>query len=70
VTVNSDNQLMSGTTLSREFSLLCDAFDYGIEDIRRLTVNAASVAFIGWDERQRLIADVINPAFARATEPS
>ena len=61
VTVNSDNQLMSGTTLSREFSLLCDAFDYGLEDVRRLTVNAASVAFIGWDERQRLIDDVINP---------
>ena len=70
VTVNSDNQLMSGTTLSREFSLLCDAFGYGLDDVRRLTVNAASVAFIGWDERQRLIDDVINPAFARAAEPS
>ncbi len=66
VTVNSDNQLMSGTTLSREFSLLCDAFGYGVDDVRRLTVNAASVAFVGWDERQRLIDDVINPAFARA----
>ncbi len=63
VTVNSDNQLMSGTTLSREFSLLCDAFDWGLDDVRRLTVNAASVAFVGWDERQRLIDDVINPAF-------
>ena len=65
VTVNSDNQLMSGTTLSREFSLLCEAFDYGLDDVRRLTVNAASVAFIGWDERQRLIDDVIDPGFAR-----
>ena len=29
MTLNSDNQLMSGTTLSREFGLVADQFDYG-----------------------------------------
>ncbi len=66
VTLNSDNQLMSGTTLSREFSLICEAFDYDLSDVERLTINAATVAFISWDERQRLINDVIIPGYAAA----
>jgi adenosine deaminase len=45
VTVNPDNRLMSATTLTREFALLAEAFDYSREDVRRLGINAASSAF-------------------------
>jgi len=64
VTVNCDNRLMSGTTLTREFGLLADAFGYTLTDLRRFTLNAARSAFHPYDQRQRLIADVIEPGFA------
>ncbi len=64
VTVNSDNQLMSRTTLSREFALLCEAFDYTLDDVRWFTINAAKSAFYPFDVRLRLIEDVIKPGFA------
>jgi adenosine deaminase len=64
VTVNCDNQLMSRTTLSREFALLCDAFDYTLADVRWFTINAAKSAFYRFDARLALIEDVIKPGFA------
>lgn len=47
VTVNTDNRLMSGTTMSREMFLLHEAFSYDISDIQWLTVNAMKSAFTG-----------------------
>jgi len=64
VTVNCDNRLMSGTSMSREMSLLVDAFDYGLSDLRWFTVNAMKSAFLPFDERLGLINDVIKPGYA------
>jgi adenosine deaminase len=64
VTLNCDNQLMSGTQLSREFWLLCDELGYDLDGVRRLTLNAARSAFLPYDQRQDLIDEVILPAFA------
>lgn len=63
VTVNCDNQLMSGTRLSREFWLLSTELDYDLDDVLRLTLNAAESAFLPWDRRVAMINDVILPAF-------
>ncbi len=63
VTVSCDNRLMSATTLSRELGLLADAFDYGVADLRRFTVNAARSAFYAYPLRCALIRDVIEPGF-------
>jgi adenosine deaminase len=65
VTVNTDNRLMSGTTLSEEFAKLVEAFDYGWDDLQWFTVNAMKSAFIGFDERLELINGVIKPGFAQ-----
>ncbi|MGH8792110.1 MAG: adenosine deaminase [Stackebrandtia sp.] len=65
VTVNTDNRLMSGTSVSREMALLSQAFGYGWEDLRWLTVNAMKSAFIHFDERLQIIDDVIKPAYAK-----
>jgi adenosine deaminase len=65
VTVNTDNRLMSGTTLSEEFAHLVEAFDYGWDDLQWFTVNAMKSAFIGFDERLELINGVIKPGFAQ-----
>lgn len=63
VTVSCDNRLMSRTTLSRELALLSEAFGYGLEDLRRFSLNAAKSAFLPWDRRLELI-DQVKDGFA------
>jgi adenosine deaminase len=65
VTVNTDNRLMSDTTLSAEFAKLVAAFGYGWDDLQWFTVNAMKSAFIGFDERLELINGTIKPIFAQ-----
>ncbi|MDG4779133.1 adenosine deaminase [Micromonospora sp. WMMD961] len=64
VTVNTDNRLMSGTSMSREMSLLVDTFGYGWKELQWFTINAMKSAFIPFDERLRIIDEVIKPAYA------
>ncbi|MDX3001425.1 adenosine deaminase [Kribbella solani] len=64
VTVNTDNRLMSGTSMSRELALLADAFGYGLDDFRWFAINAMKSAFIPFDERLKLIDEVIKPWYA------
>lgn len=66
VSINCDNRLMSATTLSRETLLLADAFDYGVEDLLRFTLDAADAAFLPAGAKRRLVEDVILPGFRRA----
>ncbi|MCX5392767.1 adenosine deaminase [Streptomyces sp. NBC_00094] len=63
-TVNTDNRLMSGTSMSREFELLIEAFGYTLDDMQWFTVNAMKSAFIPFDERLAMINDVIKPGYA------
>ncbi|QNP64925.1 adenosine deaminase [Streptomyces genisteinicus] len=63
-TVNTDNRLMSGTSMSREFELLTEAFGYTLDDMQWFTVNAMKSAFIPFDERLAMINDVIKPGYA------
>jgi adenosine deaminase len=65
VTVNTDNRLMSGTTLSREFAKLVEAFGYGWDDLQWFTVNAMKSAFVPFNERLEFINGVIKPGFAQ-----
>src|SRR5204863_6499712 len=65
VTVNTDNRLMSGTSMSRELALLVEAFGYGWSELQWFTVNAMKSAFIPFDERLVLINEVIKPAYAK-----
>ncbi|MDP4506560.1 adenosine deaminase [Nonomuraea turcica] len=65
VTVNTDNRLMSRTSLSLEFAKLVEAFGYGWDDLQWFTVNAMKSAFIPFDERLALINGVIKPGFAQ-----
>ncbi|WP_433129375.1 adenosine deaminase [Micromonospora sp. CA-240977] len=63
-TVNTDNRLMSGTSMSREMSLLVETFGYGWKELQWFTINAMKSAFIPFDERLRIIDEVIKPAYA------
>jgi adenosine deaminase len=64
VTVNTDNRLMSDTTMSLEMSRLVEAFGYGWSDLERFTINAMKSAFIPFDERLAIIDEVIKPRYA------
>ncbi len=70
VTLNTDNRLMSGVSLSSEFHRLVEAFGYGWSDIEWLTVNAMKSAFGHFDERLRIINTLIKPGFATARAAS
>ena len=63
VTINTDNRLMSGVTLTDEFELLVETFDYDLDDLLELTLNAAEAAFLPLDEREALV-EYINDAYA------
>jgi adenosine deaminase len=65
VTVNTDNRLMSNTSLSRELALLSDAFGYDLADFEVFQLNAAAATFLPLDERQDL-ADTISAGFEDA----
>ena len=64
VTVNTDNRLMSDTTMSQEMARLVEAFGYGWSDLERFTINAMKSAFLPFDERLAIIDDVIKPRYA------
>ncbi|GAA1000284.1 adenosine deaminase [Nocardiopsis tropica] len=64
VTVNTDNRLMSDTSMSREMLKLVQTFGYGWSDLQRFTINAMKSAFLPFDERLAIIDDVIKPGYA------
>jgi adenosine deaminase len=64
VTVNTDNRLMSNTSMTKEMQKLHEAFDWGLDDLEWLTVNAMKSAFAPFPERLKLINGVIKPRYS------
>ncbi|PXY32311.1 adenosine deaminase [Prauserella muralis] len=64
ITVNTDNRLMSGCSMSSEFAALVDAFGFGWAEVQWCTINAMKSAFIDFDQRLDLINNVIKPWYA------
>jgi adenosine deaminase len=65
VTVNTDNRLMSGVSMSSEMAALDRAFGLGLGEMEWLTINAMKSAFAPFDERLRIINEVVKPGYAR-----
>ncbi|MCU1550253.1 MAG: adenosine deaminase [Glaciihabitans sp.] len=65
VTVNTDNRLMSNTTLSRELALLAETFGYDLADLEVFQLNAAGASFLPIEDREDL-ATQISGGFGRA----
>ncbi len=64
VTVNTDNRLMSDVKLSDEFVKLFDEFGYGWGDMEWLTLNAMKSAFWPFEQRLKIINEIIKPGYA------
>jgi adenosine deaminase len=66
VTLNTDDRLMSDTTMTKEFGLACRTFKLGLDDLEKITINSMKSAFIPYNRRLPLIYDVIKPGYAKA----
>jgi adenosine deaminase len=65
VTVNTDNRLMSGVTMTSEMAVLSETFGFGLDEMQWLTLNGMKSSFAPFDLRLRLIDGVIKPGYAR-----
>lgn len=68
VFLNTDDRLMSDTTLTKEYLTAVKVFDINLADIERLNINAMKSAFISYEERIKIIYDVIKPGFKKIKE--
>ena len=68
VTLNTDNRLMSQTSMSQEFKAAADTFGLTVEDFEKITINAMKSAFLPYKERCNFIYSVIKPGYARIRE--
>lgn len=64
VTLNTDNRLMSDTSMTNEMIECCAAFGWNLDDLQWLTVNAVKSAFAAFPERIKIIDGVIKPRYA------
>ena len=70
VTVNTDNRLMSDTSMTREMVQLHEAFGWGLHDFQWVTVNAMKSAFVPFPERLKIINGIIKPRYAMLSAES
>ena len=64
VTLNTDNRLMSRTSMTKEYQLAVDTFGCNIHELERLSMNAMRAAFAPYAKRCRIMAEIIRPGFA------
>lgn len=65
VTLNTDNRLMSDTSMSKEFEAARDTFGLTLDDFEKITINAMKSAFLPYGKRIDFIYSVIKPGYAK-----
>jgi adenosine deaminase len=55
VVLNTDNRLMSGTTLTDEYLHAASGLGFTFDELAEIALNGFSSAFLPWEERQRLL---------------
>jgi adenosine deaminase len=68
VTLNTDNRLMSRTSMTDEYMLAVEHFGCSFDQLEKLSINGMKSAFAGYDERIALIFERIKPGFALLRE--
>jgi adenosine deaminase len=64
VTLNTDNRLMSKTTMTDEYMVAVREFGCSLQQLEKLAINAMKSAFAHHEERLRFIFDRIKPGYA------
>jgi adenosine deaminase len=68
VTLNTDNRLMSDTSMTREFEAAADTFGLTVADFEKITINAMKSAFLPYQQRIDFIYKVLKPEYAKIRE--
>jgi adenosine deaminase len=58
VSLNTDNRLMSGTTLTDEYIYAAKYLDFTFDELCTLSLNGFESSFLPWEQRMKLLADV------------
>jgi len=64
VTLNTDNRLMSDTSMTKEMTQLHEAMRWTLDDFEWITINTVKSAFAAFPERLRIINGVVKPRYA------
>jgi adenosine deaminase len=70
VVLNTDNRLMSGTTLTDEYVHAAEQLDFSLDELSQIALNGFESAFIPWAERERLIASARAEIAALSGQPA
>jgi adenosine deaminase len=65
VTLNTDDRLMSNTTMTNEYKIAHQVFKLDLDALEKLTINAMKSAFLPYNRRIQVIYDVIKPGYAK-----
>jgi adenosine deaminase len=68
VTLNTDNRLMSSTSMTREFEAAAETFGLSMDDFEKITINAMKSAFLPYKERIDFIYTIIKPGYMKIRE--
>jgi adenosine deaminase len=63
VTINTDNRLMSRTSMTNEMVEVVKAFEWTFQDLQRVTINALKSSFIPFEERLAIIEEIVKPGY-------
>lgn len=59
VTINTDNRLVSGTTVTDELKLVADTFEFDVTDMANMIINGFKSAFLPHNKKTRLLRSVM-----------
>jgi len=68
VTLNTDNRLMSDTSMTKEFEAAAKTFGLTLDDFEKITINSMKSAFLPYDQRCDFIYKVLKPGYAKVRE--
>jgi len=68
VTINTDDRLMSDTTLTKEFLVANQHFNLNLDDVEKLTINAMKSSFIPHKDRLHYIYNIIKPGYQKVRD--
>ena len=65
VFLNTDDRLMSDTTLTKEYVTASEVFGINLDDVEKLNINAMKSSFIPYKERLNYIYKIIKPGYQK-----
>ena len=58
LTINTDNRLITDTSVTKEFQTAVETFDLNVEEVKQLVINGFKSAFLPFHERQIILRKV------------